>query len=320
LCHKVAEVLSQRVRETFAIDESLVAALPATQLADGSSQERYAAWRASTGAVSRSAIEYLLPRVEVDILGEWPEYMTQRRHLNETAAELGARIEQLGPWEVAFRLAHGLSTMADDMVAAVSTHRFLYRLDLVNATVAKLLGDDLAHTTVLDIGCHSGLFSLDIAARGARRVDGVDLRAHNIAQAEFVADRYGIDNARFQVRDADEIVNDETWDVVFNLGLLYHVLNPFHLIKQTYELCRSFAVIDTVCHTEPVSAFFVMGDKDIQQTSEGKAAYEFHPTYRAVIDAIRYAGFSDIIEVTGRTDHPHDIYATGNRRCFLAIK
>jgi len=79
----------------------------------------------------------------------------------------------------------------------------------------------------------------------------VDLRAHNIAQAEFVADRYGIDNARFQVRDADEIVNDETWDVVFNLGLLYHVLNPFHLIKQTYELCRSFAVIDTVCHTEP---------------------------------------------------------------------
>jgi len=82
----------------------------------------------------------------------------------------------------------------------------------------------------------------------------------------------------------------------------------------------SFAVIDTVCHTEPVSGYFVMGDKDVSHGSEGKESYELHPTYRAVIDTIRHAGFSEIFEVVGRSDKPHPLYATGNRRCFLAIK
>jgi hypothetical protein len=98
------------------------------------------------------------------------------------------------------------------------------------------------------------------------------------------------------------------------------VLNPFEFIRRTYELCRSFAVIDTVCHTEPVSGYFVMGDKDVSVSAEGRESYELHPTYRAVIDTIRHAGFREIFEVVGRSDIPHDLYATGSRRCFLAIR
>ena len=34
------------------------------------------------------------------------------------------------------------------------------------------------------------------------------------------------------------------FDVVLNLGLLYHVVNPLQVIRRTYELCREFAIID----------------------------------------------------------------------------
>ena len=149
---------------------------------------------------------------------------------------------------------------------------------------------------------------------------GIDLRAQNIAEAQLLAEHYGTHNATFEVGDADDIASDQQWDVVLNLGVLYHVLNPFDFIRRTFELCRSFAVIDTVCHTEPVSGYFVMGDKDVNRSAEGKAAYELHPTYRAVIDTIRHAGFREIFEVVGRSEIPHDLYATGGRRCFLCVE
>jgi 2-polyprenyl-3-methyl-5-hydroxy-6-metoxy-1,4-benzoquinol methylase len=310
---------ARQVRETFAVDDATVVALPSAGLNDGSSQDRYAAWRATLDAAGRSPVEYLLPRIEIDITDSAPGFMVQRGHLDATTEEIAARVDAIGPWDVPFRLGHDVCTMAEGMVAAVARRRFWYRVELINGVISRLLGDELARSTVLDVGCHSGLFSLDLAARGAA-VDGVDLRPQNIAQATFLAEHYGIDNVTFEVRDADDLAAERTWDVVLNLGLLYHVLNPFELIELTYSLCGSFAVIDTVCHTEPVSAFLVMGDKDVVRSSEGKAAFELHPTYRAVIDTMRGAGFSELFEVVGRAERPHDLYATGNRRCFLAIK
>jgi SAM-dependent methyltransferase len=312
--------LAKRVRDTFVVDDSIVTAIPETAFADGTSQQRYHRWRVTLEESSRNALEYLVPRIEIDVTRGWPESMTPRRGIDHSTADLGARVAELGPWDVPFPLGDGMTTMSDRTRAAVAEKRFLYRLALINGAVATLLGDALPTTTILDIGCNCGLFSLDLAGRGASRVDGVDLRPKNIAQARFLAEHYGIENATFEVRDADDIPTDARWDVVLNLGVLYHVLNPFELIRRTFELCRSFAVVDTVCHTEPVSGYFVMGDKDVTAAAEGRESYELHPTYRAVIDTIRHAGFSEIFEIVGRADVPHDLYATGSRRCFLAIR
>jgi hypothetical protein len=79
-------------------------------------------------------------------------------------------------------------------------------------------------------------------------------------------------------------------------------------------------VIDTVCHREPVSAYLMLGDRDVDKADEGRAQWELHPTYRAVIDTILAAGFSDVLEVVGHAEPPHEWYEAGQRRCFLAFK
>ncbi len=271
--------MAKRVRDTFPVDDSIVAAIPGSAFTDGTSQERYRQWRLTLDDTSRSALEYLVPRIEIDITRRWPDAMKPRAGITMSRTDLDARIAELGPWGIPFPLGDGLTTMSDRTHAAVAERRFLYRLALINDAVTRLLGDTLASTTVLDIGCNAGLFSLDLAGRGALRVDGIDLRAKNIAQARFLAEHYGLENAAFEVRDADDLATDAQWDVVLNLGVLYHVLNPFEFIRQTYDLCRSFAIIDTVCHTEPVSGYFVMGDKDVNVSAEGRETYELHPTY-----------------------------------------
>ena len=107
---------------------------------------------------------------------------------------------------------------------------------------------------------------------------------------------------------------------MLNLGVLYHVLNPFEFIRRTFELCRSFAGHrHGVPHRTGVG-LFRDGRQRREPRQRGQESYELHPTYRAVIDTIRHAGFSEIFEVVGRSDNPHPLYATGNRRCFLAIK
>ena len=108
--------------------------------------------------------------------------------------------------------------------------------------------------------------------------------------------------------------------MVLNLGVLYHVMNPFELMRQTYELCRKFAIIDTVVHLEPVSGYFLFGDKDVGHPTEGRETCELHPTYRGAIETIKYAGFTDVVEIVGKGKHAHPLYAAGGRRCFLAIK
>ena len=63
-----------------------------------------------------------------------------------------------------------------------------------------------------------------------------------------------------------------------------------------------FAILDTICHDEPFSGFVLFDAKDASHPHEGREAWEFHPTYRGAIDALRYAGFSEIIEIVATDD------------------
>lgn len=293
------------VRATFEVDDEITSAVEG-----GTPQERYRSWRRSIR--DRLSIEHLLPRIERDITRAWPDFTLDT---TSDAQRLEQTVRSLDPWNVPFPLAHGVQAMpADDMVTIVTEHRILYRRDLINGTLADLV--DLPSTTVLDLGCNAGFFSLDLALRGAQ-VDGYDLRQHNIDQARFLAGHYGLD-VGFEVRDEKDV--NGQWDVVLNLGVLYHVTDPIEFIRRTYDLCRHAAIIDTVCHLEPFSGFILFGAKDVGSATEGREEWETHPTYRGAIDTIHAAGFREVYEVVGRCDDPHDLYAAGTRRCFLAIK
>jgi tRNA (mo5U34)-methyltransferase len=309
--------LSERIRETFDIDDSVVSALPDADLT-ASSHDRFNAWRTSLDQ-RQLMPEYLLPRIVRPIERRWPSFTDRRGDVELSPDALKEKIESLGPWLHAWPLDQGVMTR-QDFGWRITRDRLLFRHSLITETVASVLGGELSATTVLDIGCSTGFFSLGIAAHGAKQVDGVDLRPANVAQAQFLAEYYGVDNVRFSVSDAEHLSSDRQWDVVFNLGLLYHVTNPMQLLRQTFDLCRTFAVVDTTCHRQPFSGYVLIGERDVRIPTEGRDHFELHPTYRGVVESLRYAGFSEVIEVVGTAEPPHPTYASGNRRCFIAIK
>jgi len=296
---------------------------PASKLDLEGSGARYRAWRQQLRRVQLLPVEHLLPRIRVPCPKRLPALMEHGATRTQPPdGVLRARIQELAPWGYGIQLRPGVVTEQESYVL----ERTVYRSYLITGAVTRLLGDRLREATVLDLACNHGYYSLEIAFHGAREACGVDLRTANITRARFLADYFGVDGARFQEADVYDLVGDgRRYDVVYNLGLLYHVTDPYRLLDLTYRMCGAFAVVDSIMHKEPVAAYLQMANKDTTQPGEGAYSVELHPTYRAVIDAMHAVGFRDLVEVAGVAPPggekaTHELYERFDRRCIIGFK
>ena len=81
---------------------------------------------------------------------------------------------------------------------------------------------------MLDIACNSGFWSLQCALLGAKVV-GFDARGELVEQAKLIKAIVGADNVEFKVLDFWDMSPQAlggTFDVVLNLGILYHLPKP----------------------------------------------------------------------------------------------
>ncbi len=287
--------------------------------ADGSPAYRHlAAWKGHAGKFRLLDPEFILPAIVKPVEIEEFPFMTRRRVAVDPEV-LQDRVQALRPWS--YHVDFGHTTTAafgsyNDTTMAF--HR--YRSALISATVAELLGEELKSASVLDVACNCGVFSLDLADRGAAHVTGFDLIEHNIEQARFLADTFGFSNVQFSVANIKDLRESGTFDVVLNLGLMYLLSTPFEVLRRCFELTEQFCVIDTICHTEPLAAYHVVPRQNSISGLEGDVAFQLQPTYRAVVDTIRLAGFEHVVEVIGACQTSIDLYDRFTRRCFVAFK
>ena len=126
---------------------------------------------------------------------------------------------------------------------------------LIEAHIPKQL-DGL---TVLDIGCNAGFYSFELAARGAR-VTAVDIDPHYLAQAQWAARQYELDECiEFRQASVYELLQkNETYDIVWFLGVLYHLRHPLLALDMLRMMTRTMLVIQTM--TMPGRAEFIPPD------------------------------------------------------------
>ncbi len=95
--------------------------------------------------------------------------------------------------------------------------------------------NDYSAGRVLDVGCGFGLFAFYNATRHRDlTIDGVDINARRIAEAEEVRRRLGIENVRFEVRDVRQLESGgERYKVIYMLDILHHipVLSKYRLLR-----------------------------------------------------------------------------------------
>jgi hypothetical protein len=148
-------------------------------------------------------------------------------------------------WFYRFRLPSGRETETYIPPHIVEIHDT--RLAMMFAALDPLFGGRWADVSCIDVACHEGFFALQLAAKGCRKVLGVDAREEHVRDAKLIRAAYGCRNLEFRRADVRTMEAKEfgAFDVVLMLGLVYHLENPVGALALARALTKRVCLIET---------------------------------------------------------------------------
>ena len=151
--------------------------------------------------------------------------------------------------------------------------------------IVTALKDEMELKTAVDVGCGLGHFTNFLGSLGFRAV-GVDARKENVEEA-----RRRYPNVQFEVRNAEdpELLGLGTFDLVLCFGLLYHLENPFRVIRTLGSMTGKLALLEGICYPsdEPV---MVLIDED-RLEDQGVNYVAYYPSEACLFKMLYSSGF-----------------------------
>jgi len=112
-------------------------------------------------------------------------------------------------------------------------------LDSILPLAPGLSGKLQAGSEVLDVGCGSGR-ALNTLARAfpASRFNGYDFSEEAVGAAQREADRQGLTNVRFEVRDVTRLEESERYDLITAFDAIHDQVKPARVLRGIAEALR----------------------------------------------------------------------------------
>ena len=210
-----------------------------------------------------------------------------------TKDDIEARVEALGPWFHNMELG-GVRTAPEHFLGDYPRVKWDRFRDSLPA--------DLTGKTVLDIGCNAGFYSMEMKRRGASRVLAVDFDEDYLAQARFAAEVEGLDIEFRQLSVYDVGALRERFDIVFFIGVFYHLRHPLLALDLIHEhVARDLLVFQSLQR----------GSADILPLAPD---YDFHET--AMFDD---PGYPKLHFIEHSYSHDNTNWWAPNRACSAAL-
>ncbi len=103
---------------------------------------------------------------------------------------------------------------------------------------------DVAGRKILDVGCGSGIYSVDFARRGAARVVGVDFSGNMLELAREEAERHQVaDRCEFIQADFLEIQLEDKFDISIAMGVFDYVPDQVAFLRKMVELTTGKVIV-----------------------------------------------------------------------------
>jgi tRNA (mo5U34)-methyltransferase len=151
----------------------------------------------------------------------------------------GAQIDDLAPWFHNLHLPDGAQTAPQHPLGDFPMVKW--------RQIAPFIASDLKGWRVLDVGCNAGFYSFELARRGAE-VTALDIDAHYLEQARWAARQYGLEaQIQFRLGSVYGLAGcGEQFDLVWFLGVLYHLRHPLLALDIVREVTTRQMVLQTL--------------------------------------------------------------------------
>ncbi len=256
-----------------------------------------------------------------------------------TKEEIQKELNRLAPFHHKIDLPYKLSTYMPEVLSKKITFT---RVDnLVKHGFPSLLeacGGSLEGLRILDAACNCGGFVMEAVKYGSKSVLGIDIANHYIEQANFIKQAKGLENVEFKLMDIEDVEESSLglFDITFCFGILYHLENPIHAMRQLSSVTRKIILVDTDIYInenpqnddkEPLWMMnfpsIVNPDSRISTTTLWRSKrkfVQFTPNETAVIELLRFLGFSIVKKINPVLEGLEDRYYNGNRATFIGIR
>ena len=253
-----------------------------------------------------------------------------RQHIEQTIA-------QLAPWFYSFDLGDGLRTpgVLPPEVAAIHPTR----LEMLSLFLDAHFGSRLSQISCLDIGCHEGFYSMEMAKKGIPRVLGLDVRENNLAKARFVAEVLGLSQVSFRAGNCEQLSPEDAGqhELTLFLGVLYHLENPMLCLRNLSRVTKEVCIVETQVieevegstewgardWTRPYQGVLAVidesGEFDSGNTETGSTPVALAPSPKALDFLLRQAGFRRT-RILPPPPNAYEQHARGRRVICVAYK
>lgn len=146
--------------------------------------------------------------------------------------------------------------------------------------------DSLSGRTVCDVGCNNGYYLYRMAGAGAAEILGIDPVEQFERQFEWLQSFAALERVRFERIGFEQLGGQ--FDIIFCMGVLYHVRSPHHLLERLREcLARGGTLILETITADIGEACIVPAGR-----YAGAAGIHWLPGPGAVVNWLRRCGFS----------------------------
>lgn len=225
-------------------------------------------------------------------------------------------------WHYAYEFEGGLSFPArhhNSGPLADAPKRHLQRFRHFMPYLIDAMNGSLQGKRVLDIACNSGFWSIQCALLGAEVV-GFDARPELIEQANFIKSLVGVDNVTFKTLDFWEMspqTLNGTFDVVLNLGILYHLPTPLEALRLTKSMARNVILLDTGLYRWNDSVIKLIWEEPLNIRDAAEPGIVAFPSKSAIDVMLRHLGASEWYEIPLRTNDMPRVYLDNGRASWL---
>lgn len=213
-------------------------------------------------------------------------------------------------WFYSFPFTNGAANQLQDPILQ-SIHTT--RAELIFPLLDEIFKGKWNGTRCLDLACHQGWFTMQTALRGTSDITGLDIRKEHIEKANLIKYISGLNNISFKKENIYNIKANEygKFDIVFFLGVLYHIDSPLEALRIVKALTKNICIIETqVARTVP-ELECTWGSNPLMFKGPGIALVES--------DEVHAEGGRSITMVPTLAALYQMLYSVGFSRAFLSI-